>query len=132
MEMERQRSRLKDEISLIYTENEELQAKIEDLRNELVGILFKIMFTFLGPQIHFCLLYQSVNPIACLNWNTHLYVPHDEWIGCYPLVLERDHLQNILVVMGHDICCQGINLAAVLQGIFMMKERKIEKEKNDT
>ncbi|XP_025107736.1 ankyrin repeat domain-containing protein 26-like isoform X6 [Pomacea canaliculata] len=35
MEMERQRSRLKDEINLIYTENEELQAKIEDLRNEL-------------------------------------------------------------------------------------------------
>lgn len=26
--------------------------------------------------------------------------------------------------MGHDISCQGINLAAVLQGIFMMKGRK--------
>lgn len=61
MEMERQRSRLKDEISLIYTENEELQAKIEDLRNELVGILFKIMFTFLGPQIHFYDCYISLS-----------------------------------------------------------------------
>ena len=37
MEMDRQRSRFKDEITLMATENEELQSRMEELKNEIVG-----------------------------------------------------------------------------------------------
>ena len=39
MEMERQRSRFKDEITLMATENEELQSRIEELKGEIVSCL---------------------------------------------------------------------------------------------
>jgi hypothetical protein len=41
MEMERQRSRFKDEITLMATENEELQARVEELKNEIVSYVSK-------------------------------------------------------------------------------------------
>lgn len=37
MEMDRQRSRFKDEITLLATENEELQGRIEEMKNEIVS-----------------------------------------------------------------------------------------------
>ena len=40
MEMDRQRSRFKDEITLMATENEELQSRVDELKSEMVSICF--------------------------------------------------------------------------------------------
>lgn len=40
MEMDRQRSRFKDEITLMATENEELQSRVDELKSEMVSFCF--------------------------------------------------------------------------------------------
>ena len=38
MELERQRGRFKDEVALLASENEELQGRVDELKNEIVSI----------------------------------------------------------------------------------------------
>ena len=38
MEMDRQRSRFKDEVTLLATENEELQSRVDELKNDMVSL----------------------------------------------------------------------------------------------
>ena len=46
MELERQRSRFKDEVAMMGAENEELQSRVEELKNDIVSFNSSLSFFF--------------------------------------------------------------------------------------